>query len=117
MDPNEIKNLTNIEQPKATENKRSSNNLKRVPKETDHIRTTIMLIIVCGLFFIAEIPQAILLFISIFDFDFYFNVYKPLGDLLDILVLINYSISFLLYCSMSQAFRDTVRSLFKSFFK
>jgi hypothetical protein len=35
------------------------------------------------------------------------QVYVNLGDLLDILVLINNGINFILYCSMSKQFRDT----------
>ena len=76
-------------------------------------RTSLMLFIVCFLFFIAEFPQAILIFISILSETFYYEVYKPLGDLMDISVMINYLINFILYCSMSKEFRKTFSSYFK----
>ena len=78
----------------------------------DLIRSSLTLVIVCILFLITELPQAILLFISIFKETFYIEVYRALGDLMDILVLINYSVCFSLYCSMSREFRDTFRSYF-----
>ena len=81
----------------------------------DHLRATTSLIIICSLFLVAEFPQAVLLLISVFDFDFYVHIYRPLGDFLDILVFFNYSISFLLYCYMSQKFRSTFFNYLKRF--
>ena len=77
-------------------------------KTKENLRTTLMLTIVSVLFVITEFPQSILISMSIIKGEsFYNNVYMPLGDLLDILALINNSINFLLYCSMSRAFRNT----------
>ena len=89
------------------------NNFRKSNKENSNLRATATLVIICGLFLIAELPQSVLLFLSILNFDFYIDFYRPLGDLLDILVLFNYSISFLLYCYMSQNFRNAFYSLFK----
>jgi hypothetical protein len=83
------------------------NKQNRQLKESDHNRISIMLLIICLLVLIAELPQALLIFISILNNDFYLDVYKPLGDLMDMCVLISYSINFILYCSMSQKFRST----------
>ncbi|CAK9251677.1 unnamed protein product [Sphagnum jensenii] len=81
-------------------------------KTKENLRTTLMLIIVCILFLITEFPQAILILFSIIrGDDFYKNVYMPLGDLLDMLALLNNSINFLLYCTMSRAFRNTFYTL------
>lgn len=91
----------------------ASKSIKRKTKETDHIRSSLMLAIVLILFFIAEFPQAILLFISIFNHNVYLDIYKPLGDVMDVLVLINYSICFTLYCSMGREFRESFYSYFK----
>ncbi len=95
----------------ATNTVSSKQLLKQKPKRNkakENLRTTLMLTIVCVLFLIAEFPQSIILSLSIIKGkDFYDNVYMPLGDLLDMLVLINNSINFLLYCSMSRAFRNT----------
>lgn len=82
-------------------------------KTKENLRTTLMLIIVCILFLITEFPQAILILFSIIsgnpdsDDSFYKRIYTPLGDVLDMLALINNSINFLLYCTMSRAFRNT----------
>jgi len=40
------------------------------------------------------------------------EVYASLGDLLDILALINNGVNFFLYCTMSKQFRDTFVHLF-----
>jgi hypothetical protein len=74
---------------------------------------TIMLVSVCLLLLIAELPQAILLLCSIFSDYIYWSFYKPLGDLLDILVFITYPIDFFIYCSMSELFRKEFCLLFK----
>ena len=89
------------------------NGFKHFTKRDLHRRTNFLLTIVFILFFISEFPQAILLLISVFSQEFYLYVYKPLGDLMDILVLINYSISLSIYCLMSKEFRITFRSYFK----
>jgi hypothetical protein len=71
-------------------------------------RTTIMLLVVLVLFLVTELPQGILLVLSLTMEDFFDNVYIPLGDTMDILALINNSINFVLYCSMSLEFRRTI---------
>lgn len=90
-------------------------------KTKENLRTTLMLIIVCILFLITEFPQAVLILFSIIHGDpskpdsFYRRIYIPLGDLLDMLALINNSINFLLYCTMSRAFRNTFYTLILRF--
>lgn len=76
-------------------------------KTREHNRTTAMLIGVVGLFELAELPQGILTLGSIFVTGFYDDVYQPLGDLVDMMALVNNSITFILYCTMSRQFRDT----------
>ena len=81
-------------------------------RASENLRTTLMLTIVCILFLITEFPQSILIFFALFkDESFYQNAYMPLGDLFDIIALINNSINFLLYCVMSRAFRNTFYQL------
>ena len=80
-------------------------NKRRNQTTKQNNRTNLMLLIVCFLFLITELPQAFLIFFSILNRHFYDEVYKPLGDLMDVGVLVNYSINFILYCSMSKAFR------------
>ncbi|KAK3101716.1 hypothetical protein FSP39_005785 [Pinctada imbricata] len=81
----------------------------------EHNRTTIMLVSVVLFFVITEFPQGILAGISGLNTDFFQNIYSNLGDVMDLLVLINSAINFILYCIMSQQFRDTFRSLFSCF--
>ncbi|KAK3593005.1 hypothetical protein CHS0354_005353 [Potamilus streckersoni] len=78
----------------------------------EHNRTTWMLIAVVLFFVITEFPQGILVMISGLDERFFQDVYSNLGDIMDLLVLLNSAVNFILYCIMSQQFRDTFRNLF-----
>lgn len=83
----------------------------------ENLRTTLMLVVVCSLFLITELPQSILILLSLDitnkdESNFYNSVYMPLGDLVDMIALFNNAINFVLYCSMSRAFRETFYSLF-----
>lgn len=75
-------------------------------------RTTRMLLTVVILFLVTETPQGIMNLLSGLIQDFFHHIYTPLGDLLDILALINNGINFVLYCTMSKQFRDTFISVF-----
>ncbi len=104
-----IENVTKSDLKQLKTNTANNNN----NNNNDKFDTNTMLLIVCSLFLITEFPQAILIFVSIFDANFYNSVYKPLGDLMDVLVLINNSINFILYCTMSNEFRQVIYSYFK----
>ena len=75
-------------------------------------RTTRMLLSVVVLFLLTEFPQGVLNLLSGVLPKFVEEVYGPLGDLVDILALINNGINFILYCSMSKQFRDTFIEVF-----
>ena len=77
-------------------------------------RTTRMLLAVVVLFLMTEFPQGIINLLSGLLHDFVEEVYGPLGDLVDILALINNGINFILYCTMSKQFRDTFIEVFLS---
>ncbi|KAK7105543.1 G-protein coupled receptor dmsr-1-like [Littorina saxatilis] len=81
-------------------------------QSSEHNRTTMMLlgVVICSI--VTEIPQGILALISAVDEGFFNDVYIHLGDLMDILVLVNSAVNFILYCIMSQQFRSTFKSLF-----
>lgn len=81
-------------------------------RHREHNRTTIMLLAVVVLFLITELPQGILTVLNSVIDNFFMNVYSPLGDILDITALINNSVNFVLYCSMSKQFRDTFLNTF-----
>ncbi|THD25115.1 putative neuropeptide F receptor [Fasciola hepatica] len=69
-------------------------------------RATIMLIVVVVSFVITEAPQGVFnTLVAVKGECFQTTVYVPLGDVLDLAVLLNSSINFILYCTMSQMFR------------
>ncbi|XP_045164658.2 G-protein coupled receptor dmsr-1-like [Mercenaria mercenaria] len=78
----------------------------------EHNRTTWMLVSVVLFFVITEMPQGILAMISGLNDHFFQEIYSNLGDVLDLLVLLNSAVNFILYCIMSQQFRDTFKNLF-----
>lgn len=80
-------------------------------------RTTRMLLAVVILFLMTEFPQGIINLLSGILPNFVEEIYGPLGDLVDILALINNGINFILYCTMSKQFRDTFIEIFLSSMK
>lgn len=101
--------LTNIHEEKF-ERKRSS---RRLDKERQTDRTTMMLLVVLLLFLLTELPQGILgLFSVLLGPDFFRTCYLMLGDVIDMLTLVNSAINFILYCTMSRQFRKTFNELF-----
>lgn len=77
-----------------------------------HARTTRMLLVVIVLFLMTELPQGIMVIVCLYVPFFFLEIYMRLGDLLDMVALINNAINFILYCTMSQQFRNTLVSLF-----
>lgn len=76
-------------------------------------RTTRMLLAILILFLITEMPSGLLALASgILGEEFFQSVYHPLGNILDILALINSGINFILYCCMSRLFRTTFAKIF-----
>ncbi|KAI8039226.1 uncharacterized protein LOC128259358 [Drosophila gunungcola] len=93
---------------------RPRKNSKTLEKEKQTDRTTRMLLAVLLLFLITEFPQGVLGLLNALLGDvFYLQCYLRLSDLMDILALINSSINFILYCSMSKQFRTTFTLLFR----
>lgn len=80
-------------------------------------RTTRMLLVVVALFLLTEFPQGILNLLSgvLLTGNFVEEVYVPLGDLLDIVTLVNNGVNFILFCAMSKQFRDTFIQVFCGF--
>ena len=73
---------------------------------------TCMLLSIMALFVATQFPHGIILMISGLEKDFFSNVYAYLGDILDLLSLINSAMIFVIYCTMSKNFRTTFCSLF-----
>lgn len=81
-------------------------------RTAEHNRTTAMLVAVVLIFAVSELPQGVLALLSGFDNSIFYKVYVPLGDVWDIIVLINSAINFLLYCIMSKQFRQSFCRVF-----
>ena len=90
---------------------------KRVESEraSEHNRTTAMLVSVVLCFVATELPQGVLAFLSGVDREIFESVYVPLGDVWDILVLVNSAVNFVLYCIMNRRFRTTFCHVFCGF--
>lgn len=76
-------------------------------RAVENARTTAMLVAVVLCFVMAELPQGILAFLSGVDEQLFYLIYVPLGDVWDILGLLNSAVNFVLYCTMSRQFRTT----------
>ncbi|MFH4977255.1 hypothetical protein AB6A40_003964 [Gnathostoma spinigerum] len=71
-------------------------------------RTTAMLLIILFIFLITEMPQGILAILNaIYTTHIHVYIYFNLGDILDLLSLLNSSVNFVLYCFMSSRYRKT----------
>ncbi|KAF5406280.1 Dro/myosuppressin receptor [Paragonimus heterotremus] len=98
-----------------TRSSRSRASLPTTDRDRMETRMTRLLLAVVFIFIIALLPQAILLFLNgLLGNCFTDNVYNNLGDLTDLLTIVNSCINFVLYCSMSQQFRTTFLRLFCS---
>ncbi|KRT85817.1 G protein-coupled receptor [Oryctes borbonicus] len=94
--------------------KKPKKSKRHLEKEHQTDRTTRMLLAVLLLFLITEFPQAILGLLSVvIGKEFVGQCYTPLGDLMDILALVNSAINFILYCSMSRQFRSAFSEVFR----
>uniref|UniRef100_A0A336KNT5 CSON013928 protein n=1 Tax=Culicoides sonorensis TaxID=179676 RepID=A0A336KNT5_CULSO len=106
-------NLKTIVNGKVVETSTRKNS-KLLDKERQTDRTTKMLLAVLLLFLITEFPQGILGLLSAVIGNLFFqNCYQKLGDVMDILALVNSAINFILYCVMSRQFRSTFSLLFR----
>ena len=81
-------------------------------KAGDHNRTTAMLVAVVLCFVVTELPPGVIAFLSGIFHEIFTDVYVPLGDVWDILVLVNSAVNFILYCTMNRRFRETFCDLF-----
>uniref|UniRef100_A0AC35EWI0 G-protein coupled receptors family 1 profile domain-containing protein n=1 Tax=Panagrolaimus sp. PS1159 TaxID=55785 RepID=A0AC35EWI0_9BILA len=85
---------------------------KHIKKTTVPDRTTYILTIVLTVFLITELPQGLLALLNgVYTNDVHRYIYRNLGELLDLLSLINCSVDFILYCFMSSRYRQTFTHL------
>nr|KAG5695007.1 hypothetical protein BaRGS_015831 [Batillaria attramentaria] len=71
-----------------------------------HQCTTTMLLVIIVMYIVTEVPQTVLIVMSAFSKTFFRNVYFLLADTVDMIALVNNAINFVLYCTMSQQFRE-----------
>lgn len=83
-------------------------------KTSEHKSTNIMLVLVCALFVLTELPHGIMKILSIIfeQQNFHHQVYEKLGDIIDLMALLNNAVNFILYCAMSKKFRRTFQKVF-----
>lgn len=93
-------------------NRRQSRSENFKARMREHARTTRMLVVVITLFLITELPQGFLTLCSGSMRGFHHAVYTPLGDIMDLVALVNNAINFTCYCTMSKQFRQTFLKLF-----
>ncbi|KAL3082865.1 hypothetical protein niasHS_010667 [Heterodera schachtii] len=83
-------------------------NLKKINSD----RTTAILLAILTVFLFTELPQGLIAILNaIYTADVHRFIYLTLGDLLDLLSLVNSSCNFVLYCLMSSQYRQTFCSL------
>lgn len=82
------------------------------PQSRESNRNTAMLATVAITFVLTEFPQGILSVVAALSECFHLFVYAKIMNFMDTLLILNSSINFILYCSMSQQFRDTFCQLF-----
>ncbi|WKY00536.1 hypothetical protein Q1695_014962 [Nippostrongylus brasiliensis] len=88
----------------------SNNNKKCTKLSID--KTTLMLIIMLVVFLCTELPQGLLAILSaLYPTHVHTMVYLNVGEMLDLLSLVNCLTSFVLYCCMSSTYRATVYHL------
>jgi len=86
--------------------------LQRLKRQRATNRTTRMLLAVVILFLITEMPQGVVMLLGGLDRQFTAGIYLNLGDLFDILALVNSGINFVLFCTMSRQFLKTFVDVF-----
>ena len=91
---------------------KSAGKKDELKRSHEHNRTTGMLLAIVVLFLITEMPQGVLTLCGVIDPSVYTDVYFPLGDIFDLMALMNNAINFVLYCTMSRQFRRAFIDVF-----
>lgn len=98
--------LTNVSMNNLNSTDASNTSAKKKSHRSD--RTTAMLVVILAVFLITELPQGVIsILCAIFTADVHKYLYFYLGDILDLLSLLNSSVNFVLYCLMSSRYRTT----------
>ncbi|VDM51556.1 unnamed protein product [Toxocara canis] len=77
-------------------------------------RTTKMLLILLMIFLFTELPQGVLAILNgMFPNDIHQYIYLSVGEMLDLLSLINCNVCFIVYPCISSHYRETFRIMFR----
>ncbi|KAJ1374354.1 Serpentine type 7TM GPCR chemoreceptor Srw [Parelaphostrongylus tenuis] len=92
---------------------RANNKYSRNCSKVNIDKTTLMLIIMLLVFLCTELPQGLIAILSaIYPTHIHAMIYLNVGEVLDLMSLVNCLTSFVLYCCMSSTYRANVRLLF-----
>lgn len=90
------------------------NNKTHTKRKHSTDRTTKMLLVVLGLFFVSEIPHGVCCILTaIYGSKFFLGCYLFLAEMFNTLTLVCTSLNFIIYYFMSQQFRNTFNELFR----
>jgi hypothetical protein len=82
---------------------------------TGYGRTTVMLVVIVLIYILMELPVGIMAFLSGIEGGeshfFYFLLYSYVGDIIDMTVLINGTLNFVVYFCISKQFRSVLKAL------
>ncbi|XP_061184734.1 sex peptide receptor-like [Saccostrea echinata] len=80
-------------------------------------RSTLMLIVIVTMYFLTELPVGVVSFMSGLEgresHFFYFLLYSHVGDIIDLIALLNSCLNFFVYITMYRKFRSTLFNLVK----
>ncbi|XP_048777585.1 G-protein coupled receptor dmsr-1-like [Ostrea edulis] len=83
-------------------------------------RSTLMLIMIVTIYFLTELPVGIMAFLSGLkggeSHFFYFLLYSYVGDMIDLIALLNSCLNFFVYIAMCSKFRTTLIKCVKTYF-
>lgn len=85
---------------------------RRSSRATTSDRTTAMLVTVVFIFVATELPQGLVLLMAATGAPPFQMVYAYMGDIFELLSMVNSSVNFILYCLMSQKFRRVFCDVF-----
>ncbi len=89
----------------------------QLKKENIHLKKTFMLLLVCILLLLVELPHSLFLFVAVFENYLYIAYYLPLKEFIDLLVMTTYLFNFIIYSFMGKLFRKQFVSFYTKYFK
>lgn len=95
--------------------KEMTNNTENTPIEEQTDRTNKMLLIVLFLFILPNLPKAVLYSVLLYLNEEIISCLTVAREILDVLSMFGFSVTFLVYYNMSQQFRSTLKLLLNKY--